>query len=115
MPNSRHSLSMRINYPNEFDRAIAERDGRSNLGSDIVIHGGRGSIGCLAMGNEAIEELFVLAALAGRGRVRVVISPTDFRVPTARVPDIVEPWLRDLYLELRTELQQYRPLAKAGS
>src|SRR4030095_14486314 len=107
MPNSRHSLSMRINYPNEFDRAIAERDGRSNLGGDIMIHGGRGWVGCRGMGNEAIEELFVLAALAESGRVRVVISPTDFRVPTARVPEIVAPWLRDLYLELRTQLPQY--------
>ena len=114
-PNSRHYLSLRINFPNEFDRALAERDGRSNLGGDIMIHGGRGSTGCLAMGNPAIEELFVLAAQADFGRVRVVISPTDFRIPTARVPGIVEPWLRDLYLEIRSELQQYRRLSPAGS
>ncbi|HET7811961.1 MAG TPA: hypothetical protein VFL16_15430 [Steroidobacteraceae bacterium] len=45
----------------------------------------------------------------------MVISPTDFRNPRSRVPAIVEPWLRDLYLEIRAELQQYRRLAIAGS
>lgn len=114
-PNSRHYLALRINYPNEFDRALAQRDGRSNLGGDIMIHGGKGSIGCLAIGNPAIEELFVLTALADPGQVRVVISPTDFRDPRSRVPGIVEPWLRDLYLDIRTELQQYQRLALAGS
>lgn len=114
-PNSRFYLSIGIDYPNAFDRAIAEKEGRSNLGGDIMIHGGRGSTGCLAMGNEGIEELFVLAALTGLERVRVIISPTDFRDPTSRVPDIVVPWLRDLYLEIRTELQQFRPPNRNGS
>jgi L,D-transpeptidase catalytic domain len=108
-PNSRYHLSIRLNYPNAFDREIARRDGREKLGGDIMIHGARLSDGCLAMGNEAAEDLFVLAALSGEARVRVLISPTDFRDPTSRVPAIVMPWLRDLYLALRTELQQYRP------
>jgi hypothetical protein len=50
----------------------------------------------------------VLTALTGERNVRIVISPTDFRDPTSRVPSIVAPWLRELYLALRTELQQYR-------
>ena len=108
-PNSRFHLSIRINYPNAFDREIARRDGRTNLGGDIMIHGARASVGCLAMGNEAAEDLFVLAALTGEDKVRIIISPTDFRDPTSRVPAIAMPWLQQLYLELRTELQQYRP------
>lgn len=106
-PNSRFHLSLRLNYPNEFDRAAARRDGRENLGGDIMIHGARASIGCLAMGNEAAEDLFVLAALAGPEHVRVVISPTDFRDPTSRVPRILSDWVRELYLSLRRELQQF--------
>jgi hypothetical protein len=113
-PNSHYYLSIRLDYPNEFDRAVAQREGREKLGGDIMIHGGRGSDGCLAVGNPAIEELFVLSALAG-GHVRVLISPTDFRDPTSRVPGIVTPWLRDLYLALRTELQQYPPPRSAGN
>ncbi len=106
-PNSRYHLSIRVNYPNAYDLEVARRDGREHLGGDIMIHGARLSDGCLAMGDEAVEELFVLAALIGEQRVRIVISPTDFRDPTSRVPGIVLPWLRDLYLALRTELQQY--------
>jgi len=106
-PNSRYHLSLRLNYPNEFDRAAARRDGRGNLGGDIMIHGTRGSIGCLAMGNESAEDLFVLAALAGPEHIRVVISPTDFRDPTSRVPRILSDWVRELYLSLRLELQQF--------
>jgi len=113
-PNSRYHLSMRLNYPNEFDRAAAQRDGRNNLGGDIMIHGARASIGCLAMGNEAVEDLFVLAALAGRGHIRVVISPTDFRDPTSRVPHILSDWVRELYLSLRAELQQFPKASPTG-
>jgi len=107
-PNSRYHLSIRINYPNAFDRDVAQRDGRNRLGGDIMIHGARASDGCLAMGNETAEDLFVMAGLATDPRVRIIISPTDFRDPTSHVPTIVNPWLRELYLALRTELQQYR-------
>lgn len=106
-PNSRFHLSIRIDYPNAFDREIAKRDGRADLGGDIMIHGARVSAGCLAMGNEAAEDLFVLAALTGEDHVRIVISPTDFRDPAARVPQIASPWLQELYLDLRVELQHY--------
>ena len=106
-PNSQYHLSIRINYPNAFDREIAQRDGRTNLGGDIMIHGDRYSMGCLAMGDPAAEDLFVLTALTGERNVRVLISPTDFRDLSSRVPGIVAPWLRDLYLELRTELQRF--------
>jgi hypothetical protein len=108
-PNSRYHLSLRLNYPNQFDREMAERDGRVNLGGDIMIHGKRWSDGCLAMGDETAEDLFVLAAITGESHVRVVISPTDFRDSTSRVPAILSPWLRELYLQLRTELRQFPP------
>jgi murein L,D-transpeptidase YafK len=105
-PNSRFHLSLRLNYPNEFDRAMARADRRTRLGGDIMIHGNAVSIGCLAMGDEAAEDLFVLTALAANQNVRVVISPTDFRSSTARVPR--QPaWIATLYAELRTELKQY--------
>ncbi len=40
-PNSRYHLSLRINYPNDLDRKIAQKEGRTNLGGDIMIHGNR--------------------------------------------------------------------------
>jgi L,D-transpeptidase catalytic domain len=106
-PNSRFYLSLRLDYPNAFDRAAAAIEGRTNLGGDIMIHGSRFSVGCLAMGNEAAVDLFVLAALAGPQRVRVAIAPTDFREPAARAPTARSDWLRNLYAQLRAELDQF--------
>jgi hypothetical protein len=106
-PNSLFHLSIRINYPNSFDREVARLDGREKLGSAIMIHGSSVSEGCLAMGDPAAEELFVLTALAGEHNVRVLIAPTDFRDPDSRVPDFVAPWLQQLYFGLRDELQHF--------
>ena len=80
-PNSVAHLSLALSYPNAFDRAHAEEDGRESaiLGGDIMIHGGSGSVGCLAIGDEAAEDLFVLAADAGWQQAVVVVSPVDFR------------------------------------
>lgn len=104
-PNSRFHLALRLDYPNEYDRERAEEDGRSDLGGDIMIHGGIGSIGCLAMGDEAAEDLFVLAVDTGIRNVTVVLSPVDFR--TRDLPDGMPPvpeWTQDLYGQLRSGL-----------
>ncbi len=85
-PNSSYHLSMKVSYPNVFDRARAMEEGRTQLGGDIMIHGRDVSIGCLAMGDPAAEELFVLAALVGVDKIEVILSPVDFRA-TATLPD----------------------------
>ena len=59
-PNSAFHLSMKLNYPNAFDLKYAAEEGRTEPGTNIFIHGKAVSIGCLAMGDEVIEELFVL-------------------------------------------------------
>jgi hypothetical protein len=105
--NSRFHLSIRLNYPNEFDRRMAKLDSRTKLGGDIMIHGNSVSIGCLAMGDDAAEELFVMAALATKERTRIVVSPTDFRT-TARASRAGPAWAPELYDQLRAELRQYR-------
>src|SRR5687767_309615 len=51
-PASSYHLSIRIDYPNEADRARAAEEGRSNVGGDIYVHGKAVSIGCLAIGDE---------------------------------------------------------------
>jgi hypothetical protein len=60
-------------------------DGRTNLGGDIFLHGGRASIGCIPVGDDAIEDVFFLVAAIGRENVRIVISPYDMRA--GRNPD----------------------------
>jgi len=107
-PNSRFHLSIRLNYPNEFDRHMAKLDSRTQLGGDIMIHGSAVSIGCLAMGDDAAEELFVMAALATKERTRIVVSPTDFRSGTSPFKSTGPAWTDELYEQLRTELRHYR-------
>jgi murein L,D-transpeptidase YafK len=106
-PNSKFHLSIRVSYPNAFDRANAASEGRTDLGGDIMIHGSSFSVGCLAMGDEAAEDLFVMAGLVGIERVRIVISPTDFREPAARAPATQHDWAEQLYADLRAELTNY--------
>jgi hypothetical protein len=104
-PNSAFHLSLRLNYPNKFDREMAQADGRTKLGGDIMIHGGSASIGCLAMGDEAAEDLFVLAATVGTDNMRVILSPVDLR--TRELPQDAPPrpaWVDKLYAEIRAEL-----------
>jgi hypothetical protein len=103
-PNSRYHVSMRLNYPNAFDRAMAERDGRTQLGGDIMIHGGSVSIGCLAVGNEAAEDLFVLAANAQAHATKVIILPTLDLSSVLNRPTTAPTWRPTLYDSLRQEV-----------
>jgi hypothetical protein len=107
-PNSRFHLSLRLNYPNEFDRRMAAADGRGDLGTDIMIHGSALSVGCLAMGDEAAEDLFILAARTGKENVRIIIAPTDFRVEPPRLIMHEPRWVSMLYAELSDALEPFR-------
>ena len=104
-PNSRFHVALRVAYPNQFDREMAAKDGRTNLGGDIMIHGGDASIGCLAMGDPAIEELFVLAATVGIENVTIILAPCDLRA--RELPPALAGGPRsDLYLMIREELKK---------
>jgi len=104
-PNSSYHLSLRVNYPNAFDREQARLEGRTNLGGDIMIHGKDKSIGCLAMGDEAAEDLFVLAADTGIKNISVILSPVDFRTGKGVPADAKRPaWTVGLYQEIKTTL-----------
>ena len=107
-PKSAYHLSLKLDYPNEFDRAKAVLENRVNLGGDIFVHGSDQSIGCLAMGDPAIEDLFVLAARVGPENVRVVIAPNDLRSKQPPTDLRYSPaWLPELYQDLRRQLQLF--------
>jgi murein L,D-transpeptidase YafK len=77
-PDSQYHLAFNIGYPNDFDRSL----GRT--GSAIMVHGNRISIGCLAMTDEKIEEIYTLcdaAHQAGQPFFRVHLFPA--RMSTA--------------------------------
>lgn len=109
-PNSSYHLSMKLNYPNAFDLSWARKENRTEPGSNIFIHGKAVSIGCLAMGDEAIEELFILGLDVGISNIKVVISPTDPRINRMVPPDGAQPWVKDLYENIDREFQHYQKI-----
>jgi hypothetical protein len=116
-PNSRFHVSLRVGYPNAFDREMAARDGRDQLGGDIMIHGGAASVGCLAVGDEAAEALFVLAVDVDVDRVRVVLSPCDLRAAPRPVAAGAPAWAPKLYEQIRDALGELpeRAVATGGA
>lgn len=104
-PNSRFHLSLRLGYPNAFDRKQADAEQRKNLGDDIMIHGGAQSVGCLAIGDDAIEELFVLVARVGTANTRLILCPCDFRENAPPADPDAPWWVAGLYHRLESELR----------
>lgn len=74
-PNSAWHRSFNLGYPNAFDQA------HSRTGSFLMVHGGCGSIGCYAMTDPVIDEIWkiVTAALRG-GQSRFQVQVFPFRM-----------------------------------
>ena len=97
-PRSNFHLSLGLNYPNRSDKKFADR---RRPGSNIFIHGDCVSIGCLAMTDPYIQELYLSAVLAksnGQKRIPVHIFPR--RLDTeglaqlkASVPKLSSKWI----------------------
>ncbi|MFN3195203.1 MAG: murein L,D-transpeptidase family protein [Chlorobiota bacterium] len=104
-PNSAYHLSLKINYPNEFDNKKAKLESRTDLGSDIFIHGDNVTVGCIPVGDEAIEEIFILSSEAIDSGIEVIISPYKFN--DSDLPEIENktPWLNELYQNIKLELE----------
>ncbi len=99
-PASSYHLSIRVDYPNVFDRARGAEDRRASLGGDIYVHGKSVSIGCLAIGDDNIEELFTLVADVGLRNARIVIAPAR----SLDVPEGAPAWTAGLYRDIAREL-----------
>lgn len=57
-PRSNYHLSFNIGYPNAYDRSL------NRTGSFIMVHGRDVSIGCLAMTDSGIEEIYTMVEQA---------------------------------------------------
>lgn len=74
-PRSKFHLSLGLNYPNDSDLILSDKE---NPGSDIFIHGGCQTVGCIPIGDEKIRELYLLAHFAkesGQTQIPVHIFP----------------------------------------
>lgn len=78
---SQYHLGFDLGYPNAYDRA------HGRTGDFLLVHGHCVSIGCYAMGDEQIEQIFTLVAAAiagGQRRVDVHAFPFRFDAPPRR-------------------------------
>lgn len=74
-PNSRHHLAFNIGFPNALDTEL----GRT--GSFLMVHGGCTSIGCYAMTDAQIDEIYaVVEAALENGQREVDVSIFPFRM-----------------------------------
>jgi murein L,D-transpeptidase YafK len=74
-PASNFFLSLGINYPNSSDKIFSKGH---NPGGDIFIHGNCVSIGCMAITDDLIKEVYILAVEAknnGQQKIPVHIFP----------------------------------------
>lgn len=73
-PNSRWHRSFNLGYPNAFDRS------HGRTGSFLMVHGGCQSIGCYAMTDPVIDELWRLINVAfDAGQTRFQVQSFPFR------------------------------------
>lgn len=106
-PNSLYYLSLKVSYPNEFDKEKAKIEGRDKLGGDIFIHGKDLTIGCIPLGDDAIEEIFILATQVQNKDINVIIAPLDFRKKDKNPKIDFVDWEEELYDLIKAELKNY--------
>ena len=73
-----------------------------------MIHGSNVSIGCLAMGDDEIEEIFTLVYDTGRDSTKVILAPCDLTSIKPIIDMKKQPkWLPALYKRLKIEMAKY--------
>ena len=93
-PNSSYHLSLRVSYPNDEDRERSAVQGITDLGGDIYIHGKDASIGCIAIGDDAIEQVFYVVNRVDALAVPVLIVPDPSCGGDQRLRRVLEEWTR---------------------
>jgi murein L,D-transpeptidase YafK len=88
-PNSNYHLSFNLNFPNAYDRA------HGRTGSFLMVHGECASVGCYAMTNPGIEDIYGLVEAAQRnGQSGVPVHVFPFRMTDANLARHRDsPWL----------------------
>jgi len=103
-PVSNFLLSLGIDYPNAADRRKIRA---ADPGGDIFIHGSCVSIGCLAMTNAVIEEIYLYAVYArnsGQKTIPVYIFPFRMTLENMKKHETIyrkQPELLDFWRNLK--------------
>ena len=114
-PYSSYHLSFNLGYPNAFERA------QGWTGSYLMVHGSCVSIGCYAMTDDGIEEIYGLVEAALKaGQTKVPVHVFPFRFGKAREAFIEASPHRDFWRQLEAgyqafELNQVPPVVRVRS
>jgi murein L,D-transpeptidase YafK len=71
-PTSNYHLALKVSYPNASDRVRSDQQAPGGL---IYMHGKCASIGCIAIEDEQIEEVYLIALEARKKPSRVDLFP----------------------------------------
>jgi murein L,D-transpeptidase YafK len=101
-PNSRHHLSFDLGFPNAFDRA----NGRT--GSYLMVHGGCSSIGCYAMTDPTVDDIYRLVSAAlNAGQDAVDVHAFPFRMTTENMLRHSQSQWIDFWRDLKTAYDRF--------
>jgi len=79
-PASRHHLAFNLGFPNAYDRA------HGRTGSYLMVHGGCSSIGCYAMTDAAVDDIYrIVEAALDHGAEHVPVHVFPFRMTPQRL------------------------------
>jgi murein L,D-transpeptidase YafK len=88
--------SLNLGFPNVFDKV------QSRTGSYILVHGGCSSVGCYAMTNTVIEEIYSLTEAAiGAGEEHVPVHVFPFRMTGENLARHGQSEWRDFWFNLK--------------
>jgi len=77
-PNSNFYLSLGLNYPNASDKILSDK---TYPGGDIFIHGACVSIGCVALTDDIIKELYLICIEARQhGQLNIPVHIFPFKM-----------------------------------
>jgi murein L,D-transpeptidase YafK len=96
-PNSRHHLSFNLGFPNEYDRA------HGRTGSFLMVHGGCSSVGCYAMTDPAVDDIYGLVSAAlQNGQRNVDVHAFPFRMTDTNLIRYGDSRWIDFWRDLKT-------------
>lgn len=95
-PSSNYHLAFNLGYPNAYDRA------HNRTGSALMVHGNCVSVGCFAMTDPAIEEIYALADAAFRaGQRSIMVHIFPFRMADEKIKKYAKNEWRDFWENLK--------------
>lgn len=111
VPSKAYHLALHMNHPNDYDRAMLLLEGRDPkwMSTGIYVHGGAISYGCVVIGDQNIEELFLLAHKAGQENTKVYVFPhdTDRKSPQFAACPRCPVWYGDLLRHLSLAIREF--------